>query len=79
MGVKSLAGSSPVLGISIDNNIQFMNKSPRFFIQEINPVGNELIVSDTLMINKIINVLRLKQGDQIEIFNGKGEGYIADI
>lgn len=51
----------------------------RFLAREIDPAAGFGLVADPDEIHHLTKVLRLREGDEIEIFDGKGQQYLACI
>ena len=51
----------------------------RFLIKKINPVGNEIILDDIEQVHHLKNVLRIRPGEIVGIFDGSGNEFISSV
>lgn len=56
-----------------------MKQLPRFFINKGAIKRKRFLIDDLQTVNHMRMVLRLKKGDQIELFDGEGHEYVATI
>jgi 16S rRNA (uracil1498-N3)-methyltransferase len=56
-----------------------MKQLPRFFIYKGAIKRKRFLIEDLQTVNHLRMVLRLKKGDQIELFDGEGREYVATI
>ncbi len=54
-------------------------KNPRFFLENIELIDNKIEIDNESVIHQIRNVLRLKDGDKITLFNKNGEQFFGKL
>ncbi|MBI5681800.1 MAG: 16S rRNA (uracil(1498)-N(3))-methyltransferase [Deltaproteobacteria bacterium] len=54
------------------------HRSPRFFIEDINPDKQNIIITGE-QFHHLKNVLRLNVGEEISVFDGKGNDFLAEL